>query len=81
MATVLPTVHINGTSKSALCSTYDAAAQSLARFITDWNNIEFNPRDYYVNSDSTASAERDSMASKIREVRDYLESVREHLYQ
>lgn len=79
---ILPTIHLNGTSRASLQSGYDAAADSLHDFITNWGQIEFNPRDYYVTEGAWEQArdERDAMASKIRDVQAYLQDIRVHLY-
>lgn len=80
----LPIIHMNGSGKKTLQETYDAAADSLQNFIKSWGNTEFNSRDYYVSRDpeawNKAVAEREAMNAKIRDVRDYLQTIREHLH-
>jgi hypothetical protein len=78
----LPTLHMNGSGPRILQRTYDAAADTLQDFIDSWGNVEFNARDYYVVEGAwdKAVTEREAMNAKIRELRDYLQSIREHLH-
>ena len=79
----LPTIHSNGTSKAMLTVCYDDAGDKLHDFIEAWGGIEFNSRDYYVQEPyawEKARAEREAMSAKIREVRDYINAIRQHLY-
>jgi hypothetical protein len=77
----LPTVHMNGSGIRLLTETYADAAHDLRKFIQSWGNTEFNSRDYYVVEGAweKAVAEREEMNAKVREIRDYLETIREHL--
>jgi hypothetical protein len=79
--TTLPTIHMNGTSRKSLEEDYAAAAHALEEFIDRWGEIEFNARDYYVVDGAwpKALAEREAMSAKVRDIRDYLQSIREHL--
>ncbi len=78
----LPTIHSNGTSRKSLQEDYDAAADTLEDFIDRWGEVEFNPRDYYVvdGAWSKALEERETMSGKIRDIRIYLQNIREHLH-
>lgn len=79
----LPTIHLNGTSKDSLQRCYDAADDALYEFISAWESIEFNARDYYVNGPESwtdAVEERQEMNKKIRDIRQYLQDIREHLH-
>jgi hypothetical protein len=79
----LPQIHRNGTSKESLQHDYDAAANSLRAFIRDWKAIEFNARDYYTQGPAEwtiAVNEREIVNASIKQVHDYLETIREHLY-
>jgi hypothetical protein len=73
---------MNGSGKHNLQFSYDAANDALQDFIRTWGNTEFNARDYYVVEGAwdKALAEREAMSAKIREIRDYLNAIREHLY-
>jgi hypothetical protein len=80
----LPTVHTNGTSRKDLQEGYDRAADALHNFIRAWSTIEFNARDYYVQEPGAwgkARDARDQINDKLREIRDYIDNHREHLYQ
>jgi len=83
-----PTIHLNGTSERNLKEGYNAAADALEDFIERWGAVEFNARDYYVQDGwptadtaySEAREERDEMGAHIRAVQDYLQRIRESLY-
>ena len=78
----LPTIHSNGTSRGSLQEDYSTAALALEDFITRWGQVEFNARDYYVvdGAWSKALEEREAMNAKIRDIRIYLQTIREHLH-
>jgi hypothetical protein len=79
----LPTIHNNGTGRQMLTEGYDNAADKLQDFIEAWGKVEFNARDYYVQGPDAwvkALEEREAMSAKIREVRDYITEIRQHLY-
>jgi hypothetical protein len=82
MTKTLPTIHTNGTGRKSLQECYGEAAKELNDFIEAWGKIEFNSRDYYVvdGAWNKAVAERLEMSAKIKDVRDYLKSIREHLH-
>ena len=83
-AITLPTIHLNGTGRKSLQEGYDAAAHALDDFIDRWGDIEFNARDYYVSRDPAAwekaRDERDAMGAKIRDIKQYLQTIREHIH-
>ena len=78
----LPTVHMGGNSRKDLQEGYSNAALELENFIEAWGRIEFNARDYYVVDGAWTKArdERDAMNAKLRDVRNYLQAIQEHLY-
>ena len=80
---MLPTIHFNGTSVKTLREGYGNACDKIEDFIAAWGDIEFHPRDYYVqglgNWDK-AVKEKQEMSKKIEEVKEYLYKIREHLY-
>jgi len=80
----LPTVHINGTGQRMLIEGYEKAWWAIREAENVLRGIEFNPRDYYVDSpDAWPEAvkeidERFAMLSKIRkDIETILESIRE----
>ena len=78
----LPTIHFNGTSRKSLQEDYESAAHALEDFIDQWGQVEFNARDYYVvdGAWSKALEEREAINAKIRDIRTYLQTIREHLH-
>jgi len=79
----LPTIHSNGTSKKMLTDGYDLAADTLEDFIAAYGSVEFNARDYYVQGPDAwtkALKEREAMNAKIRDVKNYLTEIRQHLH-
>lgn len=80
---MLPLVHMNGTGHRTLTEDYDAADETLENFIRTWGDIEFNSRDYYPLGDhawTEARDARDAINQKIRDIKDYIQAHREHLY-
>lgn len=80
--TTLPTIHLNGTGRQTLLNNYNAAYRKLIEFRDAFCSIEFNARDYYVQSStafSTARTERDIMLHKIGALMEYLEAHLIHL--
>lgn len=78
-----PQIHINGTSRETLFLGYQNASDKLREFITAWQAIEFNVRDYYPMGDDAFSAAanmRQEMETKIRDVKVYLDAHVEHVY-
>ena len=79
---VLPTVHLNGTSRERLLDGYLHAYQLLCAAADAFNIIEFNARDYYPQGPDAwprASTERDAMRHHIRRLKEYLEAHLVHL--
>lgn len=78
----LPTIHLNGTSRTMLTKGYQAAYAAVQDAIRAFHEIEFNARDYYVQPVGAwpqARTERDCAAAHLRQVRDYLEAHLIHL--
>jgi FAD/FMN-containing dehydrogenase len=77
----LPTVHLNGTGRETLHNDYSRAQDTVEAAIQAVAEIEFNARDYYVQTDpdayNKARAKRTEMLDKLREVDAYLLA---HLY-
>ena len=79
----LPTIHSNGTSAKMLLEGYDAIDDALHALTEAWGNVEFNARDYYVKGPTewpAAVDERQAQSANIRELRDYIQGIRQHLY-
>jgi hypothetical protein len=80
--TVFPTVHLNGTGRKTLSEGYQSAYSKLIEFRNAFRSIEFNARDYYVQSNTAfaeAQTERDIMEHKIGALMQYLEAHLIHL--
>lgn len=80
--TPLPTVHLNGTSRADLFAGWNAAGEALEDFISAYEQIEFNARDYYVQGPEAWPAAldlRSEMNLKIRELKQYINDHRSHL--
>lgn len=80
--TPLPTIHLNGTGRQTLLDDYSAAYHKLIEFRDAFRSIEFNARDYYVQSNTAfaeARQERDIMEHKIGALAQYLEDHLIHL--
>ena len=78
----LPAVHLNGTSRKMLAEGYQSAYSKLIEFRDAFHSIEFNPRDYYVKSNTAfadARADRDIMEHKIGSLMKYLDAHLIHL--
>jgi len=79
----LPTVHLNGTSRRDLQQGYDAAADKLRDFVEAWGAVEFNARDYYVQSPDaypTARDERCQINAALAAIKEHIDAIRFHLY-
>lgn len=72
-----PTIHLNGTSPQELWTGYEAAYDAVRAAQEALGNIEFNARDYYVQSDDAFSKARDHR----NEQRQSLAQVEEYLLQ
>lgn len=78
----LPTVHLNGTPRSVLVNGYSNAIEKLREAENAFHNIEFNPRDYYVqgpNAWNNAADEHITHLNNIIRAIDYLENHLNHL--
>jgi len=70
-----PTIHINGTGYKDLWNGYEQAYDAIRAAQEAIRKIEFNARDYYVQSSaaySKASDERIEQYKKLNEVEEYL---------
>jgi len=68
---------MNGTGYKMLSEGYAEAHDKLRDFVNAWGQIEFNSRDYYVNNTwNAALAERQDIARKIKEIDEYLTTIR-----
>jgi hypothetical protein len=79
----LPLVHMNGTGIKTLTEDYDNAGDKLRDFVDTWERMEFNARDYYPHGPEAwtkARDARDAINAKIREIEQYIDAHREHLY-
>ena len=79
----LPLVHMNGTGIKTLTEDYDAADDKLHDFMETWGKMEFNARDYYPHGPEAwtkALEARQEINAKIREIKNYINAHREHLY-
>ena len=74
----IPTIHLNGTGKETLISGYHEAYDALRKVENALSDIEFNPRDYYVQGPDAwpeAVKEMDSRKLKIYEVKKEIEDI------
>jgi hypothetical protein len=79
---ILPSVHLNGTGRKTLLADYQAAYEKVIEFRDAFRSIEFNARDYYVQSPtafSEARTQRDSQLNAIGRLMGYLEAHLIHL--
>lgn len=82
MTLTLPSIHINGTGRQMLSEGYLEAYRKLMDFREAFQAIEFNARDYYVQSSTAftqARTERDAQHRRIGELMTYLEAHLLHL--
>lgn len=81
-ALILPSVHLNGTSREMLLDGYTDAYRKLIEFREAFNSIEHNARDYYVQGPDAyykARDQRDAERQRIAELMRYLEAHLLHL--
>lgn len=81
-AYTLPTVHLNGTSREMLLKDYRTAYNKLIEFKEAFQSIEFNARDYYIQSNTAyaeALTQRDDQHHSIGRLMQYLEAHLLHL--
>jgi len=77
---MVPTVHLNGTSREALLEQVNTAYAAVWEALTALSAAWPNGRDYYPQGDaaySEAVAEWDARAAKLRSVRDELRLLAE----
>jgi hypothetical protein len=77
MATI-PTLHLNGTSKTDLRDGYAAAYYAIEKAIDALANAELNGRDFYPQGPDAyyqARKERDQAFEKLRAAHDYVGEV------
>lgn len=80
---ILPTIHMNGTSKRMLLEGYDDAQFAIRQAQDKICKIEFNARDYYPQGPDAwtqAVQERTEILRKLEEARDYLLKHIEHIH-
>ena len=75
MKTILPTVHMNGTSHGDLWASYKAAYEAVQATKEAFKGIEFNACDYHVQEGDTfptARNQRQEIWYALRKVEAYL---------
>jgi hypothetical protein len=77
--TLLPTVHLNGTSHKALTQGYEDAYFALKTFTKAFGHIEFNGRDYYVQGPEAWTVAADARIEINQKIGDILKYVEDHL--
>ena len=70
-----PSVHLNGTSRSALVAQYEAAAQGLRAALEGLVEASPNGRDYYVQGDGAFEEARREHYSRVDRVRAVLDEI------
>ena len=79
---ILPTVHLNGTSKKYLQEQYYDAAVAVANAVESVYSINPNARDYYVQGDSAftqARKEHEARLAALKSVLADLNQILEHI--
>ena len=71
----IPTVHLNGTSKSGLLEPLLEAATALHRAQRRLANTGPNPRDYYVQGDRAFEIAREQHAERLRRLADITNEI------
>lgn len=75
MSTILPTVHMNGTSQKDLWQGYEAAYAAVKAAQEAYRKIKFNARDYHVQEGDTfpkARNKRDEIWRALKKAEAYL---------
>lgn len=73
----LPTIHLNGSGRKTLFEDYNNAYKALNEALEAFYKIEFNARDYYVQSDTAfyeARTQRDCELARFAQLKEYLEA-------
>ena len=79
---ILPTIHMNGNSRGALLSQYQDVRNPLVGAFDAMKQIQFHPRDYYVQGDEAFNAaykERSEVYTDLRKIIDYFETHVNHI--
>lgn len=79
---IAPTIHSNGTSRDALLDAYCVAGGALTQALEALADAGPNGRDYYPQGSDAirrATAEHEARLKKLREVRDELRALAEHV--
>lgn len=74
---VLPSIHLNGTSRATLAEGYHNAYRKLLAFRDAFSAIEFNARDFYVQGPGAwtrACDQRNVQRQRIADLMTYLEA-------
>ncbi len=74
---IVPTVHLNGTSASALTGQYEMAGHALRTAIQELENCNPNARDYYVQGPDAYRLAAAEHNARIQKVRDVLKEIEE----
>ena len=72
---IIPTIHMNGTSREALIEQYSVAGNTVMSAMRAMDEASPNGRDYYVQGPGAigdAQRQHDAQVAKLREVYDYL---------
>jgi hypothetical protein len=83
MIPVLPTIHLNGTSRETLTEEYDLTDAAFGEFVKAFHRTTFHPRDYYVqgsNAWPNAVLQRQEINRMLVKIQSYLNEHREHLH-
>lgn len=82
MPLTVPTIHLNGTSAASLLNDVQEAHLAVHSALEALAHAAPNARDYYVQGPhayTMATLEHDARMAKLREVRDELEKIAEHI--
>lgn len=76
----IPTIHLNGTGKKMLLEGYLEAYRAIRQAKKALTNIEFNPRDYYVqgsNAWEEATREMQERFNALSKIENEIEEIAE----
>jgi hypothetical protein len=82
--TILPTIHLNGSSAQSLTDDYSHARRAVQEAITALMSVDFNSRDYYVqgpNAWTEAVRQREEIYQHLSDVFDALHEHELHCSQ
>lgn len=74
-----PTIHLNGTSAKELWAGYEAAYDAVRAAQEAIGKIEFNARDYYVQSPNAWGQARDARNEQLQALAQVEEYLLQHL--